>query len=78
MLTYITTLVACLFRVAIAITAYFNLKIKQFNVVNVFVNTKRDSRSVLVAYKLLNRFKQPKIYVKINRALYKIKDSLAL
>jgi hypothetical protein len=66
MLTYITTLVACLFRVTIAIAVCFNLKIKQFNIVNTFVNIKRDLHSVLVAYKLLNRFKQPKICVKIN------------
>jgi hypothetical protein len=65
-LTYITTFAACLFRVTIAVAAYFNLKIKQFNIVNVFVNAKRDSYSVLVAYKLLNRFKQPRIYIKIN------------
>jgi hypothetical protein len=78
MLTYIITLTACLFKVIIAVTACFNLKIKQFNVVNVFVNTKRDLYSVLVAYKLLNRFKQLRICVKINQALYRIRDSLAL
>jgi len=31
-----------LFRVAIVLAAYFNLEIKQFNVINVFINTKRD------------------------------------
>jgi hypothetical protein len=66
MLTYITILAACLFRVIIAITAYFNLKIEQFNMINVFINTKKDPCNVLVAYKLLNRFKQPKICVKID------------
>jgi hypothetical protein len=64
--TYIITLIACLFKVAIAVTACFNLEIEQFNIVNVFMNTKRDPRSVLVAYKLLDRFKQPKICVKID------------
>jgi hypothetical protein len=57
MLTYITTLTAYLFRVIIAVTAYFNLKIKQFNIINIFINIKKDSHNVLVAYKLLNRFK---------------------
>jgi hypothetical protein len=57
MLTYVVTLIACLFKVTIVIAVCFNLKIKQFNMVNVFVNIKRDSRSVLVTYKLLNRFK---------------------
>jgi hypothetical protein len=66
MLTYIITFAACLFRVTIAVAARFNLKIKQFNIINVFVNAKKDLRSVLVAYKLLDRFKQPKICIKIN------------
>jgi hypothetical protein len=66
MLTYIIILIACLFRVIITITACFNLKIKQFNVINIFINIKRDLYSVLVAYKLLNRFKQPKICIKID------------
>jgi hypothetical protein len=66
MLTYIITLIARLFKVIIAVTACFNLKIKQFNIVNVFVNTKKDLYSVLVAYKLLYRFKKPRIYIKID------------
>jgi hypothetical protein len=78
MLTYITTLAACSFKVAIAVAARFDLEIKQFNVVNTFVNAKRDPRSVSVAYKLPDRFKQPRMCVEINRALYRIRDSLAL
>jgi hypothetical protein len=78
MLTYTATLTAYSFRVTIAVAVCFNLEIEQFNVVNVFVNAKRDSRSVLVAYKLLNRFKQPRMCVKIDQALYRIRDSLAL
>jgi hypothetical protein len=66
MLTYITTLTARLFKVIIVVIACFNLKIKQFNIINTFVNTKRDLHSVLVAYKLSDKFKQPRIYVKIN------------
>jgi hypothetical protein len=66
MLTYIATLIACLFKVIITITACFNLEIKQFNIINVFINTKRNPHSVLVAYKLLDMFKQSKIYVKID------------
>jgi hypothetical protein len=77
-LTYATTLAAYLFKVTIAIAAYFNLKIKQFNMVNTFVNIKRDPYSVSMAYKLLDRFKQPRICVKIDWALYKIRDSPAL
>jgi hypothetical protein len=38
------------FRIALAIIAYFNLEIKQFNVINAFINASRPSRSTLVAY----------------------------
>jgi hypothetical protein len=65
-LTYIIILIACLFRVIIVIAVCFNLEIKQFNIVNIFMNTKKDLCSVLIAYKLLDRFKQPRIYIKIN------------
>jgi hypothetical protein len=57
MLIYITTLIAYLFKVIITIIACFNLEIEQFNIVNIFVNIKKDLCSVLVAYKLLNKFK---------------------
>jgi hypothetical protein len=50
-------LVAWLFRIASTLAAYFDLEIKQFNVVNIFINTKRDTRSTLVAAYLPNSFK---------------------
>ena len=50
MLTYIATLVACSFKIFIAIIAYFNLKIKQFNIINAFANAKRLVNSLLVVY----------------------------
>jgi hypothetical protein len=49
LLTYIATLVARLFRIFIAIAAYFNLKIKQFDIINAFANAKRLVSSSLVA-----------------------------
>jgi hypothetical protein len=49
LLTYIATLVACLFRIFIAIIAYFDLEIKQFDVINTFANAKRLINSLLVA-----------------------------
>jgi len=39
--TYAAILVACSFRIFIAIIAYFNLKIKQFDVINAFANANR-------------------------------------
>jgi hypothetical protein len=50
-------LIAYLFRITSTLAAYFNLEIKQFNIVNIFINTKRDTRSILVAAYLPNSFK---------------------
>jgi hypothetical protein len=43
--------------VASAIIAHFNLEIKQFDIVNVFINTERDSNKPKVVVKLLDGFK---------------------
>jgi hypothetical protein len=59
-------LIARLFRITSTLAAYFNLEIKQFNVVNTFINTKRDTRSTLVAAYLPNSFKQEGKYVEID------------
>ena len=50
LLTYIATLATRLFRIFIAIIAYFNLKIKQFDVINTFANAKRLISNLLVIY----------------------------
>jgi hypothetical protein len=50
LLTYITTLATRLFRIFIAIIAYFNLEIKRFDIINAFANAKRLISSLLVAY----------------------------
>ena len=50
LLTYIVTLITRSFRIFIAIIAYFDLEIKQFDVINAFVNAKRLVNSLLVAY----------------------------
>jgi hypothetical protein len=47
--TYIIILIARFFRIFIAIIAYFDLKIKQFNIINAFANVKRLVGSFLVA-----------------------------
>ena len=56
----------CSFKIFIAIIAYFNLKIKQFNIINIFVNAKRLVKSFLIASQLLNKFKIPNICAKID------------
>jgi hypothetical protein len=50
-------LIACLFRITSTLATYFNLEIKQFNIINIFVNTKRNTKSTLVATYLPNSFK---------------------
>jgi hypothetical protein len=47
--TYAAILVARSFRIFIAIAAYFDLKIKQFDIINAFANAKRLVGSSLVA-----------------------------
>ncbi len=65
-LTYTTTLAAYLFRIASALSTYFDLEIKQFDVVNTFINAKRDTRSTPVAAHLPDSFKQEGKYVEID------------
>ncbi len=60
------------------LATHFDLEIKQFDVINVFVNTKRDQCSTLVACKLPNRFKALGMYVEVDQALYSIRDSPTL
>jgi hypothetical protein len=76
--TYISTLIARTFRIIAALAAYFDLKIKQYDVINAFVNAKRDLDSVLVACQLLDGFKVLGMCTLINRALYGLRDSPAL
>ncbi len=66
------------FRIAIAIAAHFDLEIKQFNVINAFINANRPSNSALVACQLPDGFKQLGMCVEVDRALYGLKDSPAL
>ncbi|KAK6581555.1 hypothetical protein PZA11_006246 [Diplocarpon coronariae] len=60
------------------LTTYFNIEVKQFNIINAFINTLKDLRSALVICFLLNGFKRPSIVVELDRALYRLKDSLVL
>ena len=50
LLTYIAILAICFFKIFIAIAAYFNLKIKQFNIINAFENAKRLVKGSLIVY----------------------------
>jgi hypothetical protein len=76
--TYAATLAARSFRTAMALAAYFDLEIKQFDVVNAFINAERDKSRPAVACKLPDGFKALGMCVEIDRALYGMKDSPAL
>jgi hypothetical protein len=46
---YASTLIARTFRITAALAAHFDLEFKQYNIINAFINAKRDLDSVLVA-----------------------------
>jgi hypothetical protein len=75
---YAATLAAHSFHMAIAITAHFDLKAKQYNIINAFINAQRDPESALVTYHLLDGFKREGMVVELQRALYRLVDSLIL
>jgi hypothetical protein len=77
-LTYAATLASRSFRMAAALAAHFDLEMKQFDVVNAFVNAKREKTSSPVYCHLPDGFKEPGTCVEIDRALYGLRDSPAL
>jgi hypothetical protein len=76
--TYAATLAARSFRIACAIAAHFDLEMKQFDVVNAFVNAVRSSEGPPVICKLPPGFERPGYVVEVDRALYGLRDSPAL
>jgi hypothetical protein len=78
LLTYAATLAARSFRMAMAITAHFDLEAKQYDIVNAFINAQRDPESALVTYHLPDGFKRKGIIVELQQALYGLVDSPAL
>ncbi len=76
--TYASTLAARSFRVAAAIAAHFDFEIKQYDVVNAFVNAIRPIGGPQVVCQLPDGFKEPGMCVEVDRALYGLKDSPAL
>ena len=66
------------FRIIATIIAHFNFKIKQYDVINAFINAIYSLNLPLVICKLPFSFKVLKYIAKVNRALYSLRDSLAL
>lgn len=76
--TYAATLASRSFRVMIAIAAQFDLEIKQFDVVNAFVNAQRSEHSSPVTCYMPDGFKHSGRVIELQRALYGLRDSPAL
>jgi hypothetical protein len=71
---YATTFAFRSFKIVIALIIKFNLEIKYFDIINAFIKTSRDLRSAPIIYYLLNGFKQASIVIKVDRALYSLRD----
>ena len=54
------------------IIIYFNFKIKQFNIINAFIIVIKNSKRLLIIYKLLLSFKKLKYIIKVNCFFYKL------
>ena len=72
--TYAATLAARSFRAAMAIAAHFDLEIMQYDVVGAFLNAMITKDNPVIC-DLPDGFKKPGICVKLNRALYGLRDS---
>lgn len=72
--TYAATLAAKTFRTVIALAADGDLECKQFDVVGAFMNALREGQ-VQVLCDLPEGFKVDSICVKLEKALYGLKDS---
>jgi hypothetical protein len=73
--TYAATLATRVFRALIAIAAFFNLDIYQFDAINAFCNAKIDK---LVYVRYPDGFQVPGHCLKLQRALYRMPKSALL
>jgi hypothetical protein len=78
LLTYTVTLALRLFRIGIAIAVYFNLEVKQHDVINAFIYASRQSDEPPMTYYILDGFPIPGILIKVKQALYGLVDSPSL
>jgi hypothetical protein len=63
------------FRIGMAIIAYFNLKVKQYNVINVFIYAlKQLDRPTITCY-ILDGFPILEMLIKVKQALYSLINS---
>jgi hypothetical protein len=76
--TYAATLVLCLFRIGIVITAYFDLKVKQYNIINAFIYALRQSDGPTVTCYIPDGFPIPGMLIEVKQALYGLIDLSSL
>ncbi|KAL3708719.1 hypothetical protein TMatcc_006703 [Talaromyces marneffei ATCC 18224] len=69
---YTATLAARSFKIFIAITARFNLELKQYNAVNAFVNAKLDEEMFM---RIAPGYREPGKIYQLNKALYRLRRS---
>jgi hypothetical protein len=73
--TYAATLAARSFRILMAIAARFDLELIQYDAVNVFVNAKLEDT---VFMQMPPGYKTPGKILRLNKALYGLRQSLSL
>ncbi len=69
---YVATFASKIFRIMMILVADFHLKIRQLNVVNVFLNVFNDEK---IYYHMSNEYKNFKKILKLLRALYEQRKS---
>jgi hypothetical protein len=67
-------LALCLFRMGIAIIAHFNLKVKQYNVVNAFIYALRQLDGPIITCYIPDGFFILGMLIKVKQALYSLVD----
>jgi hypothetical protein len=73
--TYASTLSAKSFRIAMALAAHFDLEVKCFDVINAFINALRDIDGETVYCRFPPGFDKPGHVLRVDRALYGMRDS---
>jgi hypothetical protein len=76
--TYAVTLISRSFRIGMAITAHFDLEIKQYDVVNAFIYASRQSTRPAMTCYIPDGFPMPGMLVEVKQALYGLVDSPSL
>ena len=66
------------FRLIIVIIIKFDFKLKLFDIINIFINIKKNNNSNFIICKILLKFENLIKITKIDYILYKIKDSFIL